>query len=115
MRLPEMLWQDAFDASARLDDNSLTPIMFTPRFTGCKRNRERGFPMPAATVQPAYSRKGGWSANWPQTLRVSTKFWPVALVQLSWLVETRRQLKLIVDCRISEVPWISTAVAPVIE
>jgi hypothetical protein len=32
-----------------------------------------------------------------QALRVRTKFWPVALVQLSWLVEIIRQLKLIGD------------------
>jgi hypothetical protein len=29
-----------------------------------------------------------------QVRRVSTKFWPLALVQLSWLVDTIRQLKL---------------------
>lgn len=44
---------------------------------------------------------------------VSTKFCPLALVQLSWLVETIKQLKLIGVWRISEVPWISTEVPPV--
>ena len=48
-----------------------------------------------------------------QVLRVRTKFWPVALVQFSWFVETSRQLKLIGDWRISEVPVIWTEVAPV--
>ena len=48
-----------------------------------------------------------------QARRVSTKFWPLALVQLSWLVEIIRQLKLTGVWRISEVPWISTEVAPV--
>lgn len=45
--------------------------------------------------------------------RVRTKFWPAALVQLSWLVETIRQLKLTGVWRISDVPWISTEVGPV--
>lgn len=49
----------------------------------------------------------------PQARRVSTKFWPLALVQLSWLVEIIRQLKLTGVWRINEVPWISTEVAPV--
>jgi len=49
----------------------------------------------------------------PQARRVSTKFWPLALVQLSWLIETIRQLKLTGVWRISEVPWISTEVGPV--
>ena len=49
-----------------------------------------------------------------QVRRVSTKFWPEALVQLSWLVETIRQLKLTGVWRISEVPLICTEVAPVI-
>ena len=43
-----------------------------------------------------------------------TKFWPDELVQFNWLVETIRQLKPIGDWRISEVPLISTEVAPVI-
>lgn len=48
-----------------------------------------------------------------QVRLVSTKFCPLALVQLSWLVETIRQLKLIGVWRISDVPWISTEVPPV--
>lgn len=50
-----------------------------------------------------------------QTRRVSTKFWPDEEVQFNWLVETSRQLKLTGVWRISEVPLISTEVAPVIE
>ena len=48
-----------------------------------------------------------------QVRRVSTKFWPAALVQLSWLMEIIRQLKLTGVWRISDVPWISTDVGPV--
>ena len=41
----------------------------------------------------------------------STKFWPPDEVQLSWLVEISRQLKLIGCWRISDVPVICTDVA----
>jgi hypothetical protein len=49
-----------------------------------------------------------------QVRRVRTKFWPDELVQFNWLVDTMRQLKPMGDWRISDVPVISTEVAPVI-
>lgn len=55
-----------------------------------------------------------WNVRQVQVRRVSTKFWPAELVQLSWLVDTIRQLKLTGVWRISEVPLICTDVAPVI-
>lgn len=45
-----------------------------------------------------------------QARLVSTNCWPAELVQLSCLAETSRQLKLIGDWRISEVPLICTDV-----
>ena len=75
----------------------------------------------AAVRRPRADKKGGARAppcrkapKTPQVRRVSTKFWPDELVQFNWLVETMRQLKPIGDWRISEVPVISTEVAPVI-
>ena len=44
---------------------------------------------------------------------VSVNCWLVPLVQFSWLAEISRQLKLIGDWRISEVPLICTELAPV--
>ncbi len=70
---------------------------------------------------PAQKRDGGrwppspWGSEYSlaQVRRVSTKFWPLELVQLSWLVDTIRQLKLTAVWRISDVPLICTDVAPV--
>jgi hypothetical protein len=45
--------------------------------------------------------------------RVRVNCWPAELVQLSWLAEISRQLKLIGDWRISDVPLIWTELAPV--
>ena len=44
---------------------------------------------------------------------VRVNCWPAELVQFSWLAEISRQLKLIGDWRISEVPLICTELAPV--
>jgi len=98
--------------------------MFTPCFFRCKRNRGRLLPSQDACLsgakRGAHEKGGGpepaascHAYMIRQPRRVRTKFCPVALVQLSWLVETRRQLKLMPVWRISEVPVISTEVAPV--
>lgn len=71
-------------------------------FAGARRRRLEA----AALVQSQFGIE-------LQVRLVSTKFCPLALVQLSWLVETIKQLKLIGVWRISEVPWISTEVPPV--
>ena len=71
----------------------------------CRHKKDGG--QPAAVF-------GEGECSLVQTRRVSTKFWPLELVQLSWLVETIRQLKLTAVWRISDVPLICTDVAPVI-
>lgn len=75
---------------------------------------EIGRALPAQKRTAAIGRRPAGMGALVQVRRVRTKFWPEALVQLSWLVETIRQLKLTGVWRISEVPLICTEVAPVI-
>ena len=81
------------------------------------------FPVMQAEIRVPFAGTKKNGGQWPpfsnqrclyvQVRLVSTKFWPLELVQLSWLVETIRQLKLTGVWRISEVPLIWTDVAPV--
>lgn len=102
--------------------------MFTLPIFGCKRNRlnERtvidarrvgsncyGGEAPGRLPGRQGAQRGALTADIAQARRVRTKFWPAALVQFNWLVDTSKQLKLIGDWRISEVPVISTEVGPV--
>lgn len=85
--------------------------MFTSRFSRCKRNRAqlcRHKKTAASSRRPLQKH-----SVWAQVRRVSTKFCPLTLVQLSCEVEINKQLKLIGVWRISEVPWIWTEVPPV--
>lgn len=95
--------------------------MFPLPFRRCKRIHRRVLPAKCvAQTETAASRRCGRSikdagrlrrsASFDQLRRVSTKFWPAWLVQLSWLIETSRQLKAIGDWRISDVPLISIEV-----
>lgn len=86
--------------------------MFTSRYSRCKRNwaqlcrRKKD----GGLKPPSFAKAGSLLA---QVRRVSTKFCPLTLVQLSCEVEINKQLKLIGVWRISEVPWIWTEVPPV--
>ncbi len=87
------------------------PGMFPSRSRGCKQKsgylcRHKNERRPMAAVLKS-------NHLCVQVRLVSTKFWPLELVQLSWLVEIIRQLKLTGVWRISEVPLIWTDVAPV--
>jgi len=53
--------------------------------------------------------------DWDAPFEDGKWFWPPELVQLSWLMDTSRQLKAIGCCLINEVPLISTEVGPVLE
>lgn len=101
--------------------------MFTFRIFGCKGESEAEKP---AYLTPAKRHfRGLWvprrglvsivcgahlrRRRQDQTRRVRVNCWLVELVQFSWLAEISRQLKLIGDWRISEVPLIWTELAPV--
>lgn len=81
-------------------------LRFCRRNVSCRRKRPHLGMRPLDGIPVV----GACRAGLGQLRRVSTKFWPAWLVQLSWLIETRRQLNAIGDWRISDVPLISIEV-----